>query len=81
MSDDKKVNPDRIEKRFDDKFAALENSLIGKLDRLSNRGQQTGTIKDGDTCYYACPECKTRLCKLKQGHSGKHECDQGHDWL
>ena len=31
-------------------------------------------------CSYTCPTCGVRKCELKEGHSGKHQCSEGHDW-
>ena len=57
-----------------DDFKQKESLVKGQLINTSNNDEAT------THCSYTCPNCGVRKCELKEGHSGRHQCSEGHTW-
>jgi hypothetical protein len=54
-----------------------------KEKELLVKGQLINTSDNNETtshCSHTCPKCEVRKCALPEGHSGNHQCSEGHTW-
>ncbi|HEY8804924.1 MAG TPA: hypothetical protein VIM42_07450 [Clostridium sp.] len=54
-----------------------------KEKELLVKGQLINASNNDDTtahCSNTCPKCGVRKCELIEGHSGNHQCSEGHTW-